>query len=220
MAAHIILSAPAQDQPDYEGGEKSGSRVNFRFHGVKPVAVGDHECQGGGGGRAVSNHGVQGRLESAAHLAHQVHYAQVKKHHRQGTDQWGDQVDPGADVLENREHGEQPAHEQIEGTAGGMGDAEDIGGSNELAAIPEGDRGRHGFEIQYQGNQENRSRHPAVNAAIVIVHYASVSSLVSAPSESLVPRSSPACSSPFSSGGSCSATSETGSVSPFFCSSK
>ncbi|MBA7662681.1 hypothetical protein ES703_70711 [subsurface metagenome] len=143
--------APAEDKPYGKCGEKSGCGVNFRLHRVEPVAVGDHESEGSQGTCTVGDDSVGCRFDVAAPLVYQLNDNQVKEHDGQGAGYGGNDVNPGTDITEQGQEGKQSPHEQKERAAGRMGHAHDVGGGNKLAAVPEGGRGRHGIQIQEEG---------------------------------------------------------------------
>ena len=146
---------PVKNQPRHHRRRQRTHGIRLRLHCVKPVTVCKRKYEGADGPRAVNYPSIFALLGLPTEQCDKLNNNEIEKHDRQGAHQGRYDVDAVRDITADGDHRKDSADDQEEGTPRRMGYAKDVGGGNELAAVPVGDRFGHGAEIDKERDSKD-----------------------------------------------------------------
>ena len=132
---------PHCHQPEYDGREQRGHRVDLGLDGREPEGVGEGVDQGAHEAGAEDGDGLRQAIAAVGGRAHQAlgqpDDGQVQEKDRRGGAQRAERVDEDRRVHVVAEQGEEPGEKLEDRVSRRVADFEFIGRCDELAAIPE-----------------------------------------------------------------------------------
>ncbi len=153
---------PDENKPDDDRREKHRPGIHFGFNGVKPEGIGKREAQGPNHAADVHGQSLFKIFRQATPGAQKPHDDQIGEHHGQRADQNGDHVHAKADILDKRNHREDPTEENEKRRARRVRHSHDVGAGDEFTAIPVGSCRRNRGVIHQESDTKNHRRNNSI----------------------------------------------------------
>ncbi len=148
---------PVEDEEGHQRDRHERDRVHLGLGGIHPVGEAPgrqaHRAEGGDVDHRPGQLPTPVAVDSADDLRQDEEVAERTDGRRQGAHQVG----LGRESDAQRQHAEYVPEQDEERRAGGVRDAQAVGGGHELARVPESQRGRHRRHVGNEHNQERQA---------------------------------------------------------------